>query len=81
MRINGQPLFRSSIWDYARARKLYSAFVRGRSLAVSTARSPGEGIPQRRLRPEHQQRPRQSGLQLVSRRPRLLGHHQAAPLG
>jgi len=29
MLINGQPVFRSSIWDYARVRKLYSAFVRG----------------------------------------------------
>jgi hypothetical protein len=29
MLINGQPLFRPSIWDYARVRKLYSAFVRG----------------------------------------------------
>ncbi len=34
MRINGQPLFRSSIWDYARARKLYSSFVRGRASQV-----------------------------------------------
>jgi hypothetical protein len=29
MLINGQPLFRPSIWNYARVRKLYSAFVRG----------------------------------------------------
>jgi predicted SAM-dependent methyltransferase len=29
MLINGQPLFRPSIWDYARVRKLYSTFVRG----------------------------------------------------
>jgi len=30
MLINNQPLFRPSIWDYAKVRKLYSFFVRGR---------------------------------------------------
>src|SRR5215471_12220790 len=29
MLINGQPIFRPSIWDYTHVRKLYSAFVRG----------------------------------------------------